>query len=142
MKYRLLFLIKLSYYLNGKRVTFNTEMYSLLYSFINNFSFTDDQELMIDQIMCRENEICEINYKKFNDAYESIQQMCSNKECTYLDIPEYFYSKFTKNELSAMDNFVWYFYNFYSNYIEVLTNGKEHIGPYDSKIYTRTYYIS
>ena len=142
MKYRMLFLIKLSYYLNGKRVTINTEMYSLLYSFINNFSFTDDQELMIDKMMCRENEICEINYKKFNDAYKSIQKICSNKECTYLDIPEYFYLKFTKNELSAMDNFVWFFYNFYSNYIEVLTNGKEHIGPYDSKIYTRTHYIS
>ena len=142
MKYRMLFLIKLSYYLNGKRVTINTEMYSLLYSFINNFIFTDDQELMIDQIMCRENEICEINYKKFNDAYESIQQMCSNKDCTYLDIPKYFYLKFTKNELSSMDNFVCFFYNFYSKYVEVLTNGKEHVGPYDSKIYTRTYYIS
>lgn len=142
MKYRMLFLIKLSYYLNEKKITINTEMYSLLYGFVDNFIFTNELELIIDKMMCRENEICEINYKKFDDVYESIKQMCSNKECTYLDIPEYFYLKFTKNELSTMDNFAWYFYNFYSNYIEVLTNGKEHIGPYDSKIYTRTYFIS
>ena len=143
MKYRMLFLIKLGYYLYGKKITINTEMYSLLYAFVLNYVFSYDEEVLIDKMMQRKNGACLIKYKEFNDSYETIKKkFCLKDNFTYDEISPKFYLDFSQEELVAMNRFVWYFYNFYSKYIEVLSNGKDHIGPYDSKIYTRTHFIS
>lgn len=141
MKYRMLFLIKLSYYLEGKKIILNPELYSLFVNFIFECSFLKEQIKVIKKMMVLKENNLEFSYDSFLKSYNYIKEKICDENMNYLSIKDEFYQLFTDEELKIMNDLVWYFYNYYSLYLDKLSNGKEKL-PYDYRNNTKIYVLS
>lgn len=141
MKYRMLFLIKLSYYLEGKKIILNPELYSLFVNFIFECSFLKEQIKVIKKMMILKENNLEFCYDSFLKSYNYIKEKICDENMNYLVVKDGFYQLFTEKELKIMNDLVWYFYNYYSLYLDKLSNGKEKL-PYDYRNNTKIYVLS
>ena len=141
MKYRMLFLIKLSYYLEGKKIILNPELYSLFVNFIFECSFLKEQIKVIKKMMILKENNLEFSYDSFLKSYNYIKEKICDENMNYLVVKDGFYQLFTEKELKIMNDLVWYFYNYYSLYLDKLSNGKEKL-PYDYRNNTKIYVLS
>ena len=141
MKYRMLFLIKLSYYLEGKKIILNPELYSLFVNFIFECSFLKEQIKVIKKMMILKENNLEFSYDSFLKSYNYIKEKICDENMNYLGVKDGFYQLFTEKELKIINDLVWYFYNYYSLYLDKLSNGKEKL-PYDYRNNTKIYVLS
>ncbi len=141
MKYRVLFLIKLSYYLESKKITLNPELYSVFISFISESSFSDEMIQIIQGMMVYEDDYLTFKYNSFSNAYNFIKNKLCDKEIDYVNVKKEFYKLFTKEQLDNMDELVWSFYNYYSLYLNEISEGQEKL-PYDYRNSTKIYVLS
>ena len=141
MKYRALFLIKLGYYLEGKKITLNSEIYSLFIRFSLECSFFEELKKLIEKMMVLKVKKLEFSYDSFLNSYNYIKEKICDKDINYNNLKHEFYQLFTAEELKLMDELVWYFYNYYSLYLDEISNGKE-ILPYDYRNSTKIYVLS
>lgn len=140
MKYRALFLIKLGYYLEGKKITLNSEIYSLFIRFSLECSFFEELKKLIEKMMVLKGKKLEFSYDSFLNSYNYIKEKICDRD-NYNNLKHEFYQLFTAEELKLMDELVWYFYNYYSLYLDEISNGKE-ILPYDYRNSTKIYVLS
>ena len=70
MKYRALFLIKLGYYLEGKKINLNSEIYSLFINFSFECTFLKEQIKMIEKMMVLKEKKLEAYQKEEQKAEE------------------------------------------------------------------------
>ena len=136
MKYRVLFLVKLGYYLPNKQIILDINLYSLFIEFICSFSFTEKGI----EILCKMGLIQSVNYKMFLNSYQFIKDyLCESTN--YDEVNPEFYKLFTEEELEIVDDFVWSFYNFYAEYLFKISDGEELL-PYDYRNSTKIYVLS
>ena len=141
MKYRALFLIKLGYYLEGKKINLNSEIYSLFINFSFECTFLKEQIKMIEKMMVLKEKKLEFSYDSFLDSYNYIKEKICDENMNYSSVKDGFYQLFTDEELKNMDDLVWYFYNSYTLYLDKLSSGKETL-PYDYRNSTKIYVLS
>ena len=83
----------------------------------------------------------EFSYDSFLDSYNYIKEKICDENMNYSSVKDGFYQLFTDEELKNMDDLVWYFYNYYTLYLDKLSNGKETL-PYDYRNSTKIYVLS
>lgn len=137
MKYRALFLVKLSYYLLEQKITLDTNLYSILLDFIYNFDFTINEIEIIKKMAIYDGKKYSFSYKVFLDSYNFIKEKLYNKDMIFSNIENDFYQLYDEDELVHIDELVWYFYNYYADYLYKVSDGKELL-PYDYRNSTKT----
>lgn len=140
MKYRALFLIKLGYYLEGKKINLNSEIYSLFINFAFECTFLNEQIKVIKKMMILKENNLEFSYDSFLKSYNYIKEKICDGNMNYTSVKDGFYQLFTNEELKIMDDLVWYFYNYYSLYLEQIGDDKKL--PYDYRNSTKIYVLS
>ena len=86
-------------------------------------------------------EIKVLCFQEVNQNNEALIQKICDENMNYLGVKDGFYQLFTEKELKIMNDLVWYFYNYYSLYLDKLSNGKEKL-PYDYRNNTKIYVLS
>ena len=143
MKYRALFLVKLSYYLPEQKITLDTNLYSILLDFIYNFDFTINEIEIIKKMAIYDGKKYSFSYKVFLDSYNFIKEKLYNKDMIFSNIENDFYQLYDEDELVYIDELVWYFYNYYADYLYKVSDGKELLlYDYRNSTKTKIYVIS
>ena len=90
MKYRVLFLIKLGYYLEGKKINLNSEIYSLFINFSFGCTFLKEQIKMIEKMMVLKEKKFEFSYDSFLDSYNYIKEKICDENMNYSSVKDGF----------------------------------------------------